>query len=516
MKHFRSPSLAAALLCLAVSASAGWLWHTLSEATCQAQARVALRGDPFGDGDAPPRGINAAGAHGSLSDEQILTSAVLSAAVDLLRERGVTLTLPSPFDSDADYLLACTRVEPSGSEADDEVRIVCTAPQAEETLQMLTAIVDAFLAAAATGPSQSGASASDDPERERRQLALAVARLETRIAALESEQQNARLSSPGSAGSAEVPGDLESHVAAVRSAVADAEKLLDDARRDFEKQLTAEIVASRLPEGPVRAKILDRLGQARLFEELHQLEALALQSSAIYGRNHPRMVELRKRIGQLQRQIRDDDGAGDPAVSGSQPDPRTIVLQTLEGELADSLADARQIDALQTTRNDRAGTLQKLDTELADARQELAFLHGEEDRMKRQIESARREQARRAPALIDPPTLSPESAGPRAGLQMAVSCVAGMALTLFILWQLRSRLLGPAEAAQPARSAAVPFARAPLQGTVPPGALAPPLVQIPQSFGPTKRRELSRAQDEERLARLKMLSTRGSAAVKWE
>jgi hypothetical protein len=183
--------------------------------------------------------------------------------------------------------------------------------------------------------------------------------------------------------------------------------------------------------------------------------------------------------------------------------------------LVDARTTEAEIDRRTIARNERFGARQELEAALGDARQELAFLHGEHDRVRRQIDSTRHEQNSFVPAVIEPPSLSPDPVKPRAGLQMAVSCVAGMALYLLLLRQIRSRILAPAERAEP-RITSPPFARAPVQGTAPALALAPPLVQIPDLAVPTPRRERNRSQDEERLARLKMLSSRGKAPIQWQ
>jgi hypothetical protein len=515
MKHFRSLPVLAAALCLAVSLSAGWLWHTLTEVTYEAHARLALQGDPFGEPDGAARSADADAASNSLAEDQVLTAEVLAAACDLLRDRGVALSLPSPFDSDTNYLLSRSRVEAAASGNTDDIRIVCAAPRGDEALQMLAAVVDAFLAAARMPPPPP-ALPSDDPEHELQHLLRAIERQEHTIAALEAEQAQARPAAAEATGSESAAEDLDSRLEAAHRAILDAENRLDDARRDFEKQLPAEVVATRLPEGAARTRVLDRLGYARLSGELRQQEALAVRSSAVYGRNHPRMIELREKIEQLRRQVAGVAvQKGDIPALNPEPDPQAIVLSTLEQDLAEALAGAREMESLASARDDRAAALAGLDADLLDARQELAFLHVERDRLRRQIESARREQARRLPAVVQPPTLSPDAIGPQAGLPMAVSCVAGMALYLFVLRQFRARFLRPAEPPQASRTAA-PFARAPVQGRAHPGPPAPPLVQIPLSVDPPARPERVRAQDEHRLARLKMLSTRGSVPVKWD
>jgi hypothetical protein len=88
-------------------------------------------------------------------------------------------------------------------------------------------------------------------------------------------------------------------------------------------------------------------------------------------------------------------------------------------------------------------------------------------------------------------------------------------LYLLLLWQFRSRLLAPAELTE-SRIGSPPFARTPVQGAAHALALAPPLVQIPDVPVSTPRREQDRSQDEERLARLKMLSSRGKTPIQWQ
>jgi hypothetical protein len=190
-------------------------------------------------------------------------------------------------------------------------------------------------------------------------------------------------------------------------------------------------------------------------------------------------------------------------------------LSELESHLADARATEAEIDRRTIARNERIGARQELEAALGDARQELAFLHGEHDRVRRQIDSARREQMSLAPSVIEPPSLSPEAIAPRAGLPMAASCVAGMAVYLLLLRQIRPRFLAHDVPAEPPAGSR-PFTRISVQGTARPLALAPPLVQIPELPIPTAPGDRNRSQDEERMARLKMLSTRGQTPIQWQ
>jgi hypothetical protein len=513
MKHKWLVPAAAAVLCLGLSASAGWLWYALSQTTYEAAARLALAGDPFAGSAAP--GGNSHLQDGAAEDA-VLAPAVLSAAVGLLRERGVHLSLQSPFDSETDYLLGRLRVEPADHGITDEIRISCTAPEADEALQIVQAIVDAWQAAATVPPPAAADPPTDDAAVERRQLARAIERQERAIAALVEQLGKANESPRRAAGPGDDPLELDGALDEARRAVSDAEGRLEEARRDLARKMPAETVAARLPDGPVRARVLQRLSLVRLREESRQQQALGEKLSSVYGRNHPRMTEIREKIDQSQKEISAIvAAAGDMAAVPPDVAPAAVILNELEIQLADARAAEAEIDRRTIARNERSGARQDLEAALGDARQELAFLHGEHDRVRRQVDSTRHEHTNLSPSVIEPPALSPDPIAPHAGLPMAVSCVAGMAVYLLLLRQFRSRFLARPEAAEPhvgSRS----FARAPVQAPVNPLALAPPLVQIPELPTATPRSDRNRSQDEERLARLKMLSTRGKAPIQWQ
>src|SRR5262249_40896636 len=159
---------------------------------------------------------------------------------------------------------------------------------------------------------------------------------------------------------------------------------LEEVRRDLARKMPAETVAARLPDGPVRAKILQRLSLGRLREESRQQQALGEKLSSVYGRNHPRMTEIREKIDQLQREIPGIvAAAGELAAASRAVAPAAVILNELESQLADARAAEAEIDRRTIARNERFGTRQELETALGEARQELAFLHGEHDRVRR-------------------------------------------------------------------------------------------------------------------------------------
>jgi hypothetical protein len=466
--------LAAAGLCLALAASAVWLWQTLSEKRFEAHARLAA-GDTTADLDAHDDRQPAATA----IEDELLSPEVLSAAVDLLHERGFTLALTSPFDSEVDYLLERLHASPAEQGAPEGVDLSCTSADGDEALQMLTALVDAFIASARNDPTSTTAAPATDWETERRELAAAIERQTGAIAELVNQLEKARAAAVVESAAEGLPS-LEDQLALARGAAAEAAELVDGARRDLAANVPAEMVAARLSDGPLRTTIVERLSVERIRDDLRRHEALLVKSASVYGRNHPRMAELREKTEQLRRQVTGFPApAPDAAESAGKPVATNLVMGALEAELAARQSREDEIAARLAARNLRLDARQMLETQLGEARQELAFLHGEHDRVRREIERTRHEEARRLPAVVEQPVLSPDPIAPNAGLQMAVSCVAGMSLYLLLLWQFRS--------AREAAAVANPVSR-----------------HAPEPPATHRRRARFRSEEERRLARLTM------------
>jgi DNA repair exonuclease SbcCD ATPase subunit len=346
---------------------------------------------------------------------------------------------------------------------------------------MLTALVDALTAAARNNRSSMAEAPATAFETERRELAGAIERQTRAIADLVEQLEKIRTAAAVER-DADGPTALDDQLAEARRAVGEAAARVDSARRGLERNVPADVVATRLPDSPLRTKIIDRLSVERLRSDLRAHEALLAKSSSVYGRNHPRMAELRETTEQLRRQVAGFPGApGDVSDGTGKPAPEELVIGALEAEHLSMQSRENDIAARQAARNQRLDAQQKLETQLGEARQELAFLHGEHDRIRREIDTARSEETARLPAVVEPPTLSPDPIAPSAGLPMAVSCVAGMALYLLLLWQLRSRHEHAPVVARARR-------------------------QSPKTPAPERRRGRFRSEEEQRLARLKMLS----------
>jgi hypothetical protein len=459
-------------LCLTVSLSAGWLWHSFAEFQFAAAARISLAGDPFSSNP------DSTGRPAAAAEDRILNPDILAAAAGLLADRNVALSLDSPFDSVTDYLLDHTQIVLPENGDSDDVRLVCRANSPDEALQMVRVIVDACLSAAEASLPALPASRADETSAERKQLADAIVRQQLGIEAMTAGLQELRVAGQ----SQDDPVVLEAEYVAARRTADESHHRMDQARHELESQVPAEAVAARITSIPVRTRTLEQLNLLKLKDELVRQEGLRQKWSAIYGRNHPRMSEIRQKVESLQHQIGGiSAGTSGDGAAGAEASPAAIVLSAFEAEAAELAAIEQKLEARRNAVRERLSEQQELETRLADARQELTFLHGEHDRLKRQNEGGRRDVQSRLPKVIEPPAAAASQSGPRTGLPMAVSCVAGMSLYLLILWQFRAL-------PQAARSPGVDL----------------PTVTLKPVSGP--RREQFRSPAEEQLMRLKMLS----------
>lgn len=430
-------ALSAALLCLCVSLSAGWLWQTMLDANYEACARLLIvENEPSEDSDAE---------HPHRADEsEILSPEVLSAAAALLQERGVALPLPSPFDPVADYLVEHTQISLPEGAPPGEICIRCTAVDAEEALQMAQAIIDAYLAVRRSEPVDDAELAADVAQSEltveHEQLTQAIERQKQALVEMTEHLEIARTAAAEQ--ETEDPQSLESELGRVRLAHRNAATRLAQARRDVESKLPPETVAARITDLPTRTSVLERLNLSKLRDELRRQEARRRKWSALYGRNHPRMVEIRDKIAALEEQLAsfplaEVEQTGQ--IAGSSPG--AIVLAAFEDESIQLEETEKQLVTQLGGVQERFQSQQELELQLGEARQELAFLHGEDDRIRNQLTAARHEHLELQHTVLAAPALEREPMGQRAGLPMAVSCVAGMALYLLLLWQIRVKWL---------------------------------------------------------------------------
>lgn len=474
MKYDRSLLLTGGLS-LALLISAGWLWQALSQTRYEAVARIGppeTARDVF-DQDAAPEVSVAA---------QLLSSENLAAAADLLRERLISVPLASPFDSDIDFLAGSLRVESDDQSETDDVRIVATATEAEPALQILKAVVDAWLAETTKTAAPVADPAAAAAETERRQIAQAIERQQREI-----ESIDERLKTAGDPLEPETADDLarlEGELVEIRRSRVEAERRLEDVRRELaDKKLSVEAIVSRIADNTVRASVRERLNLAKLHDDLESQKAALQKCAAIYGSKHPRMAEIRARVEQLDQQL----SALPVQLAGfsesSAVDLPTLVLQPLERDAAVRQEAEQELQSRLDGLIGRLTARQELERQLGESRQELAFLHSERDRARKQVESTRHDESSHLSQLIEPPTLASAPLAPDAGLPLTFSCLTGLGLCVAMFRQLQA------------------WRRAPTGVPLPPAPAQPksPLLKSPPS------RERFRSHEEQQV-RLKMLA----------
>jgi hypothetical protein len=432
----------AALLCLGLSLSAGWLWQTMSDSNYEASARLlCLHRQPAANAESDETDAETIE---ELAEAEILTPDVLSAAAALLSERSVPLSLPSPFDPVADYLVEHTRVSCPERAQPGEICIRCTATNSTEAVQLVQAIVDAYVASRRNEPLENSELSNDDSktelQQEHAQLAEAVERQKQAIEELE---QACDAVQPADSDSAvDDPTEVESALRRVRKARRAAISRLVKARQDFENKLPAETIAARISDVPARSQVLEQLSYTKNRDELQKLDARRQNWESVYGRNHPRMVEVREKIAKLKEQLADSNlehpGQTEFLADAS---PEAIVLTALETESEKLLTAVQQLVVQLDGIQERQKSEQELEAKLVDARQELEFLNNEYDRTRAELTALRHEQADLQQTVLAAPTLDRQPLRRRAGLPVAVSCATGMALYLLILWQIRRKWL---------------------------------------------------------------------------
>jgi hypothetical protein len=432
----------AALLCLGLSLSAGWLWQTMSDLKYEASARLlCLHHQPAANAesnDADAEEIE------ELAEAEILTPDVLSAAATLLRERSVPLSLLSPFDPVADYLVQHTRVSCPEQGQPGEICIRCTAKSSTEAVQLVQAIVDAYVATRRNEPLENSELSNDDSktelQQEHAQLAEAVERQKQAIEELEQACDAGQPAASDSA--AGNPTEVESALRRVRKARRGAISRLVKARRDFENKLPAETIAARITDVPARSQVLEQLSYTKNRDELQRLEARRRNWETVYGRNHPRMVEVREIIAKLKEQLADSnlEHPGQTEIL-ADASPEAIVLTALETESEKLLTVVQQLIVQLDEIQERQKSQQELEEKLGDARQELEFLNLEYDRTRSELTALRNEDVNLQQTVLAAPTLDRQPLRHRAGLPLAVSCATGMTLYLLILWQIRRKWL---------------------------------------------------------------------------
>lgn len=386
-----------------VAMLAGCLWHSGFEPEYVAYARISV-----------PASIVAAvaGPQGAVAptiEEVILSPENMTAAADLVRSRGIILSTVSPLDSDVEELIR--RVDAGHEQLHDhsEVRVSFQTPDAEQALPVLAAVLDACLAALdhATPRVDETAAASRNAELSdlTDELATrqdALAELEQRARRLDASQLDASLLE-------DRMQSLESSLAKSRDERVAAEDRLADIHQQLGVGFTAEQIAEKLPGGP-HTGTHDQVVTTRAREELRQQQEALDHAATVYGRNHPRLIQIRNEVDRLKQQAGVVQAGA--TSDGAPLSPSAVLLQSQEALLNQANISEQELESqLERAVADRKARIE-LDEQLAVARDEITPLLDRREDLQRQIDAADRAADSRKATICEPPALAPEAIAP--------------------------------------------------------------------------------------------------------
>ena len=504
----------------------GYLWHSGFEPEYVAYGRISIPAAVAG---------TAIGPHGSLAptlEEVLLSPENVTVAADLLRSRGVTLSTVSPLDSDVEELIR--RLDAGHDQLPDhaEVRLSFQTPDAEQAIPVLTAVLDACLKALDQSRPKGDQAVAAGREAELRDLNEELSGREGALAELELQSKRPETATLDPSLIPERIKALETSLSSARDRRVAAEDRLADVHQQLGEGASAEQIADRIagPEDP--ASVRDRLVTTRARERLKQQQEAFDRAATIYGRNHPRLIQLRNEVDQLKQEtgvVQAD--SRDDAASLS---PSAVLLRSQEELLSQATTAERELQEQldQVVANQKLR--KELEEQIALARDEIAPLRERRDEVARQIEVATIEAEASRATISEPPALAPEAIVPSLTGYLVWSGLAGLVLgavlwrgsrksprfeqTMILLpgpklpvvpdWERGSRK--PAEQPvlhpEPPTLPAEAIDAVTLELTVAPAPAREPELPHDEPELPSRPRERYRSQEEENLARLKQLS----------
>lgn len=428
MTRRRIPHWLAFLLCL-VAACGAAAWHfDATEPVFEARARIRLPGD-----EKLEEVVRSADGV-----ERIVTapSGLFKLAAERLKQRSVQLVLSSPLNSEADELANRTSIVSEPQPGQQEIALAYKTSEATDAVPVLTAIVDAYLEAQRKSTANPPPTVPAALQAEKLQFEQAFQQQQATIAVTRQKLAALALDETKRAAAFEKVKSLSGALAETRRLRLEAENRFAQIRKDLDGGLPIELLAARIPDGKARAIVQEALTQAKLQRELKQHAATFLQLSAVYGRNHPRLVELQRQIDDLHSQLA---VAGNSPASNNPPSPAALLLQALDGGLNESQASERDIqDQLQA---EQAGLEQftALQKSFEEGTRELARLQGERDRVEKQIAEIQRQQQPKTATVLEPPALAAVPVSPVLWHYYVAGPSAGTLLGLLMIWLLPRR-----------------------------------------------------------------------------
>ncbi|MSR59880.1 MAG: hypothetical protein EXS05_19950 [Planctomycetaceae bacterium] len=414
MKHRRLFAALGVWLAMPLCVFATWVWHVMQEPDYAAQVRIALPAGALS-------GLQPAGTDGvslRAPKDAVLSREVIAAAAALLHRRGIFPSVEASGETELNDLLnrLDARCEQQGLQ--DEIVLGYHAADAEQAIAVLTAVADVevdWLRRSLPDPADPTMS---ERETEQSQLAQAIERQQAAEFRLIDRMSDLGGDEVENATNGEAIESLTAALNEARRDRLDAADWLTRARQQVRLGNTAEEIIAGLPDSPIWNSTRELLNRVRWQDELAAQEANLKSAAAILGRNHPRLVQLQSEVERQRRRL--EEGAVRPRQTPPDRQSRSNPIENSPGTLVDQLVELLEARWQQTVTADEeceqklAVATEKLAdckdvaAQLADIRQELAFLETEYERVRQEIASCLREADRRRPSLAGTPNLLPE------------------------------------------------------------------------------------------------------------
>lgn len=162
-------------------------------------------------------------------------------------------------------------------------------------------------------------------------------------------------------------------VATARQRRAEAENRYTQVKADVAAGVSLDVIAARLPSGPMQAALLASIERNKLQTELTQRLATRKRLAEVFGRRHPQLAALDEQIATLHQKIA-DTGVGE------DDSPTETLSQALASELSELQGTERDLqDQLDNEQSQLATTLDA-QRAVTSVRQRLAAKRAEFDR----------------------------------------------------------------------------------------------------------------------------------------
>lgn len=400
---------------LAVTLGGAYAYHQQSPPVYEAQARVRVPRDT------------------STSLDELLPPAVYTTAASLLEKQQVMF--PERQNAELGVVLARQlKCEVEHGAGADEVLLRYSSTDPEAAARVLGVLLDAWLPQL---PVARVPKVPAESQQERTRLDESLTQLRAQVANLQSNL----------AVVPDLPARLQTITGQVKAAIAERDAV-DELREASRQQLETEApktVVGRWPEGLLKQQVTASLTAQTLDQEIQQHEKSQQKMARVYGRKHPKMAELVKKLD-AARAAR--AALAIATTSHGQSVAETVIL-AMNDEWNRRQAAVEPLEAERQTLEARRLQVADQQTKLDEARRELERLEGQSAALNSRLSQIRLP-ARMQTEVLQPAAQMPDPVSPPMSQTLANGVIAGLVIGLILqAWSLKRRPQMQPEPARP-------------------------------------------------------------------